>query len=406
MQTKTDHQRAVRLFTLVIILTSAAGALSSSIYSNYFKEVYQITSVQRGFLEFPRELPGVLCMVIVSALTMLTDVTIGVIAQFFSCVGLVVMGALSPSYGVMMIFLFTHSLGQHLFMPINDSIALSLGREGETGTVAGKIKSRGTFAAMLTAVVVLIGFRVGFFSFSTPIIVPFLIAAGLLFAAALLLLRLRPVAPPQAPRGKRKIIVRKQYIPYYLVTLAFGCQKRIRLVYGPWLIVELLGRGADTTSMLAILSGLAASLVVPQLGKLLDRKGVRRTLVIEGVYLVAVFSALGVMAYGFSSGRIEGKGFFLILTFVLYILCDLMQQFNMVHSYLMRRIAISPAEVTQSLSVGLSVDHVLAVVASYLFGLVWAAWGPQWVFFLAAACSIILFAAVALIRDPQTQSAK
>jgi hypothetical protein len=112
------------------------------------------------------------------------------------------------------------------------------------------------------------------------------------------------------------------------------------------------------------------------------------------------------MAYGFSSGRIEGKGFFLILTFVLYILCDLMQQFNMVHSYLMRRIAISPAEVTQSLSVGLSVDHVLAVVASYLFGLVWAAWGPQWVFFLAAACSIILFAAVALIRDPQTQSAK
>ncbi len=404
MQTKTDYQKAVRLFTFVIILTSAAGALSSSIYSNYFKEVYHVTSVQRGFLELPRELPGVLCMLVVSALTMLTDVTIGVIAQFLCCIGLVVMGAMSPSYGVMMIFLFVHSLGQHLFMPINDAISLSLGRAGETGAVAGRIKSRGTFAAMIAAAIVFVGFRTGFFSFQTPVILSFMIAAGLFFIAALLMLKLRPVAPPQPARTRHSIIVRRQYIPYYLVTLAFGCQKRIRLVYGPWLVVELLGRGADTTSLLAIVSGLAASLVVPQLGKLLDRKGVRKTLVFEGIYIAVAFSALGVMAWSFSTGRIAGSGFWLILTYVLYILGDLMQQFNMVHSYLMRHIAVDPAEVTQCLSVGLSFDHVLAVVASYLFGLVWAAWGPQWVFFLAAACSLILFGAAALLKPERDKT--
>ena len=80
-----------------------------------------------------------------------------------------------------------------------------------------------------------------------------------------------------------------------------------------------------------------------------------------------------------------------------------MQQFNMAHSFLMRKIALDPSEVTQCLSVGLSFDHVLAVAASYLFGLVWAAWGPQWVFFLAAACSVLLFAAALLLRPARAE---
>lgn len=399
MDAKTDYRRAVRLFTLVIVLINAASALSSSIYSSYFKEVYHITSVQRGFLELPRELPGVLCMVAVSALTaFFSDVTIGLIAQTLCCVGLVVMGAMRPGYGLMMVFLFLHSLGQHLFMPINDAISLSLGRAGETGTVAGRIKSRGTLAAMIASALVLVGFRVGFFSFDAPVIVPFLIAAALSLAAALAMARLRPIAPPQQRAAKHRIVIRRQYLPYYLVTLAFGCQKRIRLVYGPWLIVELLGRGADALSLLSIATGLAATLFVPRLGKMLDRRGAGRTLVFEGVYIACAFSALGVMAWTFSSGRIAGSGAWLIVTYVLYVLADLMQQFNMAHSFLMRRIAVDPAEVTQCLSVGLSFDHVLAVVASYLFGLVWSAWGPQWVFFLAAGCSALLFLAAAFLR--------
>lgn len=404
MEVKTDLKKAVRLFTLVIVLTSAAGALSSSIYSSYFKEVYHITSVQRGFLELPRELPGVLCMVVVSALTaFFSDVTIGLFAQVLCCVGLVVMGALSPGYGTMMVFLFIHSLGSHLFMPINDAISLSLGREGQTGTIAGKIKSRGTMAAMVTSALVLIGFRAKIFSFQTPVIVPFVLAAALFAAAAIVMARLRACGLPQPPRARQRIIIRGRYAPYYLVTLAFGCQKRIRLVYGPWLIVELLGRGADALSLLAIASGLAASLFVPRLGRMLDRRGVKKTLVFEGVYIACAFCALGVMAWAFSSGRIAGGGAWLIVTYIIYIAADLMQQFNMAHSFLMRKIALDPSEVTQCLSVGLSFDHVLAVAASYLFGLVWAAWGPQWVFFLAAACSVLLFAAALLLRPARAK---
>ena len=54
--------KAKQLFLTAIILLTVAQGLSSSVFSNYFKEVYQINSVQRGFLEIPREMPGVLCL--------------------------------------------------------------------------------------------------------------------------------------------------------------------------------------------------------------------------------------------------------------------------------------------------------------------------------------------------------
>ena len=46
--------KAKQLFLAAIILLTVAQGLSSSVFSNYFKEVYQVDSVQRGFLEIPR----------------------------------------------------------------------------------------------------------------------------------------------------------------------------------------------------------------------------------------------------------------------------------------------------------------------------------------------------------------
>ena len=65
---KRQLQRAVFVFTLVVCLSAIAGGLGSATFSNYFKEVYHVDSAQRGFLEIPRESPGVLCALIISAL--------------------------------------------------------------------------------------------------------------------------------------------------------------------------------------------------------------------------------------------------------------------------------------------------------------------------------------------------
>ena len=48
--------------------------------------------------------------------------------------------------------------------------------------------------------------------------------------------------------------MRKKYMPYYLTLVAYGCQKRIKLVFGPWIIIELMGKGADTVALLGIVT--------------------------------------------------------------------------------------------------------------------------------------------------------
>lgn len=76
--------KARRLFLTAIILLTVAQGLSSSVFSNYFKEVYQINSVQRGFLEIPREMPGVLCVVVISLLRSLGNVSMAFTAYGLS----------------------------------------------------------------------------------------------------------------------------------------------------------------------------------------------------------------------------------------------------------------------------------------------------------------------------------
>ena len=95
--TEQNRQRAVRLFVAVLALTALANGLGSNIFSNYFNEVFYIDSVQRGFIEIPRESPGILCMVLVAALGLLGNLWMSVVAQVLVLVGLVVMGWMSPS---------------------------------------------------------------------------------------------------------------------------------------------------------------------------------------------------------------------------------------------------------------------------------------------------------------------
>lgn len=53
LQNIGNRRTELLLYFLLIALVAFGNGLSDSIYSNYFKEVYQVDSVQRGFIEFP-----------------------------------------------------------------------------------------------------------------------------------------------------------------------------------------------------------------------------------------------------------------------------------------------------------------------------------------------------------------
>ncbi len=399
--TQRDRQRAVRLFVAVLALTALANGLGNNILSNYFNEVFHIDSVQRGFIEIPRESPGILCMVLVAALGFLGDLWMSVAAQALVLAGFIVMGWMSPGYGTMLAFMFIHSLGMHLFMPLNDAVSMDLAEKDKVGATFGKFKGVTTLFNMAAAVMVFFGFRTGSFSFQTRTILPFAIG-GIATAGAVVLLAVMALSAPRKDAVKNHaLLFRKRYMPYYMVTLAYGCQKRIKIVFAPWVIIDLLGQGADTVALLTIVTHLAGTWLAPFLGRMLDRLGVARMLWAEAAYIALSFSAMGLLTGMLAAGSFDLGDWQTWLVFGAYVLCVLFEQFNMVHSYMMRAIALDPSEVARTLSVGLSVDHVMAIVASPVMGMIWNAWGVQYVFYLAAASALLQVAAAAMTRERQ-----
>lgn len=263
-----ERTKAQRLFLIALFLFTIAGGLSASIISNYFKGVFAVDAVQRGLLEIPRELPGVVCVLVIAALPTLGSLSLSLLGFGLYFVGLFVLGLLSPSYAVMQLFVFTYSMGDHMFMPLRDVIAMDLSEEGKTGTFLGTYRSVMTVASMAASALVFVGFRAGFFYFRPDSIVPtFCLAMVILAAAIVCLCRLRAAMPALDVRkreaGRRGLPVKRCYMPYYFVTAVYGFQKRMRAVFAPWIIIELLSMGADTVALLGIAAHFCGSWFAP-----------------------------------------------------------------------------------------------------------------------------------------------
>lgn len=152
----------VWMFFILISAAALGNGLSDGVYSNYFKEVYQITAFQRGLIEFPRELPGLLCAVVIGALGFLGDLRASFIAQVLAIIGVTLLGLFTPPFAVMLIFLFVNSMGMHLFMPLQDAIGMTLADPDKIGCRMGQYSSVRAACSLAAALFVFFGFRTGY----------------------------------------------------------------------------------------------------------------------------------------------------------------------------------------------------------------------------------------------------
>lgn len=377
------------MFFTLIAAVALGNGLSDAVYSNYFKEVYQVTAVQRGFIEFPRELPGMLCALVIGALGFLGDLRIAFIAQVLATIGLTILGLVTPSFSVMLIFLFINSMGMHLFMPLRDSIGMSLAEPNQVGRRMGQIFSVSSAFSLVAALLVFFGFRLEFFSFNTPVKWIFLVGAGaFLCAIVLTAIMIRKVNEHKEISCKVRFTFRKQYRYYYMVAILKGVQKQIAFVYGTWVIVDLLEKKADMLALLYIIVGFISIFFLNKLGKWMDRFGIKKMMYVDALTFIGVYIIYGFLVWGITSGTLPAEGLTVWMVYLLFVLDRLSMQIGMVNSIYMRSIALDENEVTSTLSTGISLDHVFSILAAIAGGFVWANWGSQWVFFIAAAFSL------------------
>ena len=68
----------------------------------------------------------------------------------------------------------------------------------------------------------------------------------------------------------------------------------------------------------------------------------------------------------------------------------------------MSKIAETKDDLTASLSVGVSINHLVAMVVPTLGGLLWTAFGYEWVFIAAAAMALLMTLFSSMIKVPKS----
>jgi predicted MFS family arabinose efflux permease len=380
-------KRGMLILAAISAFVGIYQGFSEAILANYFFEAYHVSAEQRGFIELPRELPGVLSLFVISALSFLRDIRTAIIAQIFGAVGMMVLGLFHPTFGVMLVFLFVYSLGLHMYIPLGDSIPLSMSQPTTFGRTLGRLNSMKMAAMMLAGVATFLGFRSGVFAFGVPVLAFVICAASFAVVGVLLFWLYRTVGDRGQSKDASKLVWKKAYIRYYVICALYGGRKQIMIVFSPWLLIELLGFRADTMSILAVIGAFIGVFFIPAIGKMIDLIGVRKVMMFEAGAFIAVYVAYGFLAKQISESSIAVIGLALVLVFALIIIDKMAQQFYIARSIYMKAIAVVPEDVTPSLSTGMAIDHVLAIIGSFACGVVWDRLGPEYVFLIAGILS-------------------
>jgi predicted MFS family arabinose efflux permease len=384
----THTSRELKLFAATILMMGIAYSMVDSIFNNFINERFQLTGFQRSFLELPRELPGVLCVFVTALLWFLCSRRLGAFALVLCVAGALLIGFIPSTYAVMALCLFVYSLGQHLFMPLASSIGMELAHAGQTGRRLGQLSAIRNLASILGSFLVFLGFHFLGFSFQTTFA---LAAIGLAIAVGLM----SAMKPDVVKKPKNFLSLHKEYRLYYLLNILTGARKQIFLTFGPWVIVSIFKQPTQTIATLLTIGGVVGILFQPVLGRAIDRYGERLVMQVEAVLLVVVC-----LGYGFSKFIFPGEiGFLFVCGF--YLLDQMLFAVNMARSMYIKKIALDESHVQPALTTGVTIDHVFSVSVALLGGVIWNAFGFQYVFLLGIVIAALGFVAASRVHIPK-----
>lgn len=382
--------RELKLFAFASLAMGIGYSIFDSTFNNFLNERYSLSGFQRSFIEFPRELPGFLVVFVSALLWFLCTRRLGAWSLMLSFAGVLLIGFLAPTYAIMVFFLFIYSLGQHLFMPIASTIGMELAEQGKTGQRLGQLNAIRNLAAIMGSFVVFLGFKYLGFSFQHS----FVLVAVSLGIAALLMFSMKP---EEGLRPRLFLKLRKEYQLFYWLNVLAGSRKQIFITFAPWVIVTVFNQPTQTLATLMTIGGVIGILFQPFLGRMIDRLGERFVLASEAVLLV--FVCLG---YGFSKFVLPA-GVAFIAVCIFYLLDQMLFSVSMARSMYMKKIAIRPEDVQSALTAGVTIDHAFSISVALLGGVIWNAFGFQYVFLLGVAIAIVNFFVALQVRVPSPQ---
>ena len=379
------------LFLLVGVCLGIAQSIDGSTLNNFLKEKFDMMIIQRSALEMPRELPGFLVFIIIGFLYSLGDIRIAVIANICAAVGMFLLGIIPPVFSIALVCIFIYSSGQHIYMPLSNTIAMSFANDGRLGRKLGQVSAANTAALVLCSAMLWLLFKF----FKVNYTVTFCIGAVAFIAAAVLLSMMNP---SQTVKLKTRFVFRREYRMFYWLSILFGARKQIFITFGPWVLVDVFKQKVATMTILFFIIAVLSIAFRPFTGYLIDRIGEKFVLAAEA--FVLFFVCLG---YTFATNILPISGAIILIS-ACYILDQLFNSASMARATYLRKIAIKDEDVSPTLSLGISIDHVMSMFLPILGGIVWYGGGSngyKYVFLGGAVVAVLNFVSATFIRIPE-----
>lgn len=377
------------LFAGVAVLGIASGIFDTS-FNNFLSDSFGLSEATRGMVEFPRELPGFLVTLFSGALVFLPEQRMAVLSMLILAAGMFGLAFLSSAFPVMLAFMFLYSSGQHLFLPLQSSLALGMAEAGRPGERLGQVAAASTAATVIGCGMVWVGLEYLHFTYRSLYFVAGV--SGLIAAALFAGLR----QPEGISRRRPRLVVKRRYSLYYALNILYGVRKQVFLTFGPWMLIKILGQPASTIAKLWIVAAVLGVLVRAMLGRVIDRLGERRVLLAEGVLIFAV-------CLGYALGPWLGTGGIRYWSaYVSYVVDQLLFAVSMARATYLFKIAEGPEDLTPTFALATTLDHAMSMTVPFFGGLLWAGFGFQSVFLAAAVVALVYLGVAARVRVPET----
>lgn len=392
---KYELSRDLFLFLVISVLTGIVAAVESTSLANRLYEDLNFTVMQRSFLETPRELPGLLTVVFIGILNGLGDIRIAAIANIIGGIGLLFFGMVPNEFSLVLITLLIFSTGQHIYLPLSNTIAMTFAKGENFGQRIGQVQGLGSFSIIITSALLFLLYRFVHVTYQFV----FVIAAFAMILAGILFLFLG--SGEKKIVGEKRFVFRKDYKLFYILAVINGARKQITITFVPWLIIDIYHQPVTTITMLFFIVCVINIFFKPWFGSIIDKKGERYAIQFEAIimFIACIGFAFAKMAFSFEIA--------LIVVGICYVMDKLMESAAMARATYVRRLSKDPSDVARTLSMGQSMDHVVSMLIPLAAGYVWyvnGADGYRYVFIGALVISFMNYYVASKLDNKRSQA--
>ena len=368
-------RKVMVLLLAAIFLAQLGHGIWDLLFSNYLRDVQGLDAGERGFLELPRELPGILCFGIICALFFLDEIKLTILACILAAVGAFGFMQLQADCGMvtLSLWIITASLGAHILIGTVDSIVMHTARPENRSLRLGQMRALGTAATLTGALYIGIKWK-----FNDNFSVDYAIMGIMMLLAAVLLSCVRGTQFPARRTWRESFIIRREYGVYYGLEILHGIRKQLYLTFGYWLMVSTLGQQPSGIGFILLIAGIIGLFTQPLIGWSIKRYGERRVTIFDSVALSVLC-----LAYAFAPGLLP-LGWAVGVVGTCFVLDNLLFAMGMARTtYIARICGTRQNEITPCIYTGIAINHVASIAYGIIGGIIWEmTGGPQAVFLI------------------------